>query len=116
MKHYKGLKLTAAEANDIKMVNTTIKDLNGADLMVYYAYDKLGTNSKGPAGVAHLGSVCDTRPYYGTGGPYDAGVHGYKHSITEIQNTVTLTAWVSLYAIMVKKFQKQCFSKSSPSF
>ena len=58
---FKGLKLTAAETDDIRMVNTTIKDLNGADLMVYLAFDKKGTNSKGPAGVAHLGGVCDTR-------------------------------------------------------
>ena len=92
MKHYEGLKLTAAEMDDVRMVNTTIKDLNGADLMVYYAYDKLGTNSKGPAGVAHLGAVCDTRKY-GTG-PWDAGVNGYKHSITERQETLVTTAWV----------------------
>merc|ERR1711997_1048482 len=85
------------ETMDIKMVNTTIKDLKGADLMVYYAFDKTGANAKGPAGVAHLGSVCDTRKY-GTG-PYEAGISGYKHSITEIQTSIVLTAWIAAHEI-----------------
>jgi hypothetical protein len=97
MTHYKGMKLTAAETMDVKMVNTTIKDLKGADLMVYYAFDKTGANSKGPAGVAHLGSACDTRKY-GTV-PYEAGVNGYKHSITERAESIVLTAWIAAHEI-----------------
>ena len=91
----KGLKLTAAETDDIRMVNTTIKDLNGADLMVYFAFDKTGVNTNGPAGVAHLGGVCDTRPW---GTPEIWDVHdGYKHSITQWQDTgIQATAWVGL--------------------
>jgi len=98
MKHYKGLKLTAAETDDIRMVNTTIKDLNGADLMVYFAFDKTGVNANGPAGVAHLGGVCDTRPW-GTPEIWDV-YDGYKHSITQWQATgIQATAWIAAHEI-----------------
>ena len=102
---FKGLKLTAAETDDIRMVNTTIKDLNGADLMVYFAFDKTGSNAAngGPAGVAHLGGVCDTRPW---GTPEIWDVHdGYKHSITEWQaGGVQFTAWVGHFLAPHSKF------------
>ena len=85
----KGLKLTDAEQDDIRMVNTTIKDLNGADLMVYFGAKILN----GPAGAAHLGGVCDTRPW-GTPEIWDV-YDGYKHSITQWQATgIQATAWV----------------------
>ena len=85
--------MTAAEADDIRMLNTTKKDLKGADLMVYLAHDKLLTNTKGPAGVASLGTVCDTRPQTWT---------RMKHSITQYQEFgITVFAWVKFLSKIV---------------
>ena len=80
------------------MVNTTIKDLKGADLMVYLCNDKQKLD--GIIGVACLASVCDTRKYGAEGTPYAETEHaGYKHSITEYDKVgIAATSWVSTYA------------------
>ena len=99
--------------NDKKMVNTTIKDLKGADLMVYLCNDKFKID--GIIGVACLASVCDTRKYGAEGTPYAETEHaGYKHSITEYDKVgIAATSWVRFFSGRASTFVKNIFQASN---
>merc|ERR1711971_724811 len=83
--HISGTKITASVASAQAMESSNSARLQGADVMVYMAYDAADS---GPSGIASLGVACAA-----------TNQNTNKFSISEWQSTAATFAWIAAHEI-----------------